>query len=321
MASSDRRMSFKPTGEVLLHQIRRHVMREVARPNPDRDMSFVHPSEMTKESWCPRVPYYRISGAESSGEKPISFQLANVFAEGHSIHDKYQRWLWDMGVLWGRWECRDHGHSFFDLSPEFCHCGSDLKYREVPLFSERHRLIGHADGAVLCEDGKVRLIEIKTVGLGTVRMEAPDLFKKYSEGSKTLDQLWTSIGRPFPSHLKQGNLYLAIAPECHEFLRDTTEIVFLYEWKPTQAVKEFAVTHREEVVHDILEDARSIKVCLEQKVPPERPDWAADTSHLCKPCEYYGVCWGKKKGAEDAPVRTAVKRSSPARRRKALGSS
>lgn len=319
---SDRRLSYKQTGELLMPQLRRHVMREVARVDPDRDMTFVHPSEMTKETWCARVPYFRISGATSSGPQEISFQLANVFAEGHSIHRKYQTWLWDMGVLWGLWECLECGDTFYDLSPAFCHCGGDLRYREVPLWSERHHLIGHADGAVLCEDGKVRLIEIKTVGVGTVRMEAPTLHKKYSDGSsKSIDQLWQSIKRPFPSHLKQGNIYLAVAPECHEFLADTDEIIFIYEWKPTQAVREFVIKHRPEAVHELLEDARSIKASLKANTPPERPYWAAEAGPVCKKCEYSAPCWGKEVDSAEATVKVRVRPATRSRRRKALGSS
>jgi hypothetical protein len=318
---SDRRLSYKPTGEVLLHQLRRHVMREASRVDVDRDMSYLHPSEMAKPTWCARVPYYRISGAESSGPASIGFQLANVFAEGHSIHDKYQKWLWDMGVLWGQWECKTCGVRFFDLAPMFCECGGDLRYKEVPLFSGEHLITGKADGAVLCEDGKVRLIEIKTVGVGTVRMEAPELHGKYADASsKSIDQLWYSINRPFPSHLRQGQLYLALAPQCHSYLADVDEIVFLYEWKPTQAVKEYVVKSRADVVEGLLSDAVAVRRSLEVEEPPDRPDWSASEGPVCKKCEYSAVCWGKEAADAPATPTVRVKSATRQRRRKALGS-
>jgi CRISPR/Cas system-associated exonuclease Cas4 (RecB family) len=316
---SDRRVSYKPTGEVLLHLLRRHVMREAARPT-DRDMTFVHPSEMTKDSWCPRVPYYRIAGVPSEPEE-ISFSLANIFAEGHSIHDKYQQWFWDMGVLWGRWKCNDCGDSFFATSPKACNCGGSLRYREVPLFSEEHHLIGHADGAVVCEDGKIRLIEIKTVGLGTVRIEAPALFRQYADGSKPLDKLWMSVNRPFPSHLKQGNLYLHMAPKCHEFLADTDEMIFIYEWKPTQAVREFVVGYSPSVVQSLLDDAKAIKASLSTGVAPDRPHWSAAGAKVCRKCVFSATCWEQEEEEKDVAPTVRVRRATSTRRRKALGSS
>jgi hypothetical protein len=326
MAKADvRRMAFKPTGELLLPGLRRHVMRDSMRVDPDRDMSFIHPSEMVKADWCHTRAYWRISGAEPAKAKQIDFRLANVFAEGHAIHHRYQTWLWDMGVLWGRWQCKACDDSFFALSPMFCHCGGDLKYREVPLFSAEHHVIGHADGAVwLPEWEKPRLIEIKSVGIGTVRFEAPSLHGRFQDGEITLDQLWYSINRPFGSHLKQGNLYLALAPSTHEYLVEVDQIIFIYEWKPTQDVKEFTVSARSEVVSELLEDARSVRVSLERATPPERPYWADAAGPICKACPYKAHCWGTEppKEAPDGPVTTnttAVRRSSAAKRRKVLG--
>jgi hypothetical protein len=316
-----RQLSYKPSGEIILPQIRRHVMREVMRPNPNRDMSYVHPSEMVKSDWCPRRAYHRINGDPAGESKQIDFRIANIFAEGHEIHARWQTWLWDMGVLWGRWKCKSCKETFYDLSPAFCPCGGDLRYAEVPLWDKEHHIIGHADGAVLCEDGKVRLIEIKSIGIGTMRFEAPRLFEEFQNKEITLDQLWMKVKRPLPSHLKQGNIYLAIAPKCHEYLADTDEIIFLYEWKATQETRELVFKFRLPIVQELLDDARSVRASLEAGTPPERPYWAAETNKSCKECEYKAVCWGQeptKENDEGEPQR-AVRRAS-GRRRKALGS-
>jgi hypothetical protein len=319
-----RRNSFKATGETLLPQIRRHAMREAAVVDPDRDMSFVHPSEMVKADWCPRRPYFRITGEDAKNVKPIGFQLANVFAEGHAIHRRWQSWLRDMGILWGKWKCMSCDDVFFALSPDTCRCGGKVEYREVPLYSEKHHIIGHADGAVLCEDGVVRLIEIKSVGIGTIRFEAPSLFKQFTSGDRTLDELWSAISRPLPSHLKQGNLYLSLASECHEYLKDTDEIIFLYEWKPTQAAREFKVKYNPDLVSSLLEDAHTVGASVRAGSPPEHPHWASAGGPVCKSCEYVDVCWGSKeprsRDAEET-VKRGVKRSTGAKRRKVVGPS
>jgi hypothetical protein len=44
--------------------------------------------------------------------------MNNIFAEGHAIHGKYQDWLWEMGVLWGRWLCLSCHNKWDDTSPD-----------------------------------------------------------------------------------------------------------------------------------------------------------------------------------------------------------
>lgn len=317
--SDPRRRAYKPTGEILLPQIRRHVMREVMRPT-NRDTAHVHPSELVHGDWCPRRAYHRIMGDPAADEKQIDFRIANIFAEGHQIHERWQTWLWDMGLLWGRWKCKECKKSFYDLAPVACDCGGDLRYKEVPLYDEEYRLLGHADGAVLCEDGKVRLIEIKSIGIGTLRFEAPRIYEEYQKGEIDLDRLWLKIKRPLPSHLKQGNLYLMMAPKCHEYLADTDEIIFLYEWKATQEARELVFKYRRPIVQELLDDARSVKVSVDVGIPPERAHWADPNHKDCKACPYREVCWGlQEEQKQDDGPRREVRRASGARRRKALG--
>ena len=88
-----------------------------------------------------------------------------------------------------------------------------LKYDEVPLRDEKLHMVGHADG-IDSED--VAVIEIKSVGVNTLRFEAPQLIKDHSykvniNGRNRefidYDGLWDSIRVPFPSHIRQAHLY------------------------------------------------------------------------------------------------------------------
>lgn len=323
-SAASRRLKQTHRSSVLLGDIERHVMREAMQS--DRDMSYVHPSDMAKPDFCSRWAYYTVTGTEVTGTTANpSFQLQNVFAEGHTIHAKWQGWLQRMGVLWGRWECPGCGDEYFGFAGSGCAgCQTPPVYREVPLWSDKHMIKGHADGAVLCSDGKIRLIEIKSVGIGTVRMEAPNLFRRYSDGELTLDGLWRAINKPFPSHVRQGMIYLTLAPLTHEELAEVDEIVFLYEFKANQATKEFVVRLDPTMVADRLEDARSVAASVKTGRTPERPDWAEDPAvSTCKKCEYRETCWELKKeskSAEDPKKRTVVKRADGRRRKKVLGS-
>ena len=236
--------------DVLLPKIERHVMRSTTGDRPDdHSMKYMHPSDMANPDWCGRRDYYRIVGTESEKESMAnpSFRMNNVFAEGHTIHGKYQDWLWEMGVLYGAWLCLSCRLVWEDTSPRQCMaCGSPrLMYREVPLF--RELVGGHADGAVHDLDEWSGLIEIKSIGMGTLRMEAPRMYQRYLDG-ETLENVWWKIQRPFGTHIKQAQLYLWMTWPRYD------EICFLYESKFHQQVKEFVVEYNPTLIAPLLEE-------------------------------------------------------------------
>lgn len=283
----------------------------------ERDSDHIHPSAIAKPLWCPRQTWYQITKQEVTNQgRKMSFRMENIFAEGHDIHDKWQRWLWALGVLYGAWQCRDCSHYWFALAPDHCpKCSCPhLRYREVPLVNGEHHLLGHADGLIVDHLGRV-LIEIKSIGLRTVEIEAPKLWLRYEEEGWDLNDLWREIRYPFPSHLRQGNLYLYMAGQLG---MDVHEIVFLYESKFNQAVKEFAVRTNTKVLEPLLADCRRIVRAVKSGFPPERPDWAHDATHPeCGQCRYKNDCWGITREQSRPPenrVSIRVVRRTPARR-------
>jgi len=302
----------------ILPSLERHVMRAMANDGADRRHDVMHPSEMAKKDWCGRHDYFRIIGTPSEKESMAnpSFRMNNVFAEGHQIHGKYQDWLWEMGVLHGAWLCLSCHLVWTDTSPRQCPtCSSPrLMYREVPLF--RDLVGGHSDGAVHGLDDWDGLIEVKSIGMGTLRMEAPRMYQRYLDG-ETLENVWWKIQRPFTTHIKQGQLYLWMSWPRYE------EICFLYESKFHQQVKEFVVAYNPATIAPILETAREVTRAVAQGLPPSRPSWAEDSdSKICKSCPYRRACWNlgaphvTTQADDPAPVR--VLRSTPAKRRRAL---
>lgn len=223
-----------------------------------RDTTHLHPSEICKKDWCPRSSWYTIKGYERQ-EKGYSFQTLNIFAEGHNIHGKWQAWLMDTGVL---------------------------EQPEVPVYNEEYRLMGHADGIINDSKGKA-ILEIKSVGAGTVRMEDFELF----QSSATPDEMWKKIRKPFMTHLRQINLYM--------YCLGIHDGVFIYEWKATQDVKEFSVKFQPELIESILAGCQSVIRGLESGIPPMRPAWVEDSnSNTCKQCPFKKVCW-KEDDTED----------------------
>lgn len=268
----------------LLPKVKALLQEEYDRKSAHRDTAHLHPSELSKKDWCPRASYYKIKGYPESSTSYNVFRL-NVFEEGNRIHHKWQTWLKDIGVLWGFWECKECLHTWQAKSPAECpNCHHDsIRYREVPIRDDEHLIIGHADGEIEDEQGRA-LIEIKSIGPGTIRWEMPSLYYDYELGKINLDQMWDAITRPFPSHLRQGNLYM----HCRKI--DT--MIYIYEWKPDQKIKEFALTFNQSIVDPLLENCKLVIDHLERGVVPKRPTWAInEAASGCKYCPYKETCW------------------------------
>lgn len=278
----------------ILGDVQRYLL---GRPqNEGRDLTVLHASEMCYKGFCERAAFYRLTGVEGLKEEAPYFQTEAVWEEGHEIQRKWNTWLNEMGRLRGEWRCV-HGHRWEAVSPKECPvCGApEPVYAEVVLWSDEYQMSGHADGDIDEGTDDDPLLEVKSIGIGTLRKEAPSLLAKYTHtitldnGDERklmdLDRLWREIKRPFPSHLKQGMLY------C--FLAGRSTIIFVYEFKPTQAVKEFVVKFQPELIKDILELALDIKYAVKKGKAPERPLWAKgiDTAD-CTSCAYRETCYG-----------------------------
>lgn len=236
------------------------------RLSSTRDTKHLHPSEICKKDWCPRSSWYTIKGYDKV-EKPLTFQTLNIFAEGHNIHNKWQTWLTDAGIL---------------------------EQSEVPIYNDDYLLMGHADGIIKDSKGKA-VLEIKSIGAGTVRMEDYELFSSASSP----DDMWKKIRKPFMTHLRQVNLYM--------YCLGLEDAIFIYEWKATQDVKEFSVRYQPEIIEGILSSCRNVVSALDSGIPPMRPSWIEDSSNkTCKNCPYKEVCW-----KEDQDDKTFLNSSWP----------
>lgn len=295
---------------VLLGDIQAHLLAESHKPS-DRRQDIIHPSEMAKNLWCDRQIYYRLSQTPESNPlaDKVSFQLANIFEEGHQIHKKWQTWLNDMGRLWGLWYCESCRDSFYATSPKACeYCHSEhLEYAEVPLSDgKEHGITGHADGAIPDLNA---LIEIKSIGLGTLRMEEPSLLSKHylktEEGHKVydLDGIWKDLNSPFPSHLRQANIYLHL---CEIMGLPYTQMIFLYEFKANQSVKEFTIKRSEKIMEPLLDRVKHLEYRLEQGVPPQRPPFTGKDKKICTTCPYFDTCYRERKNARSTESKQGV---------------
>lgn len=242
----------------LVGPVERLLLERNAEKSEKRDTLHLHPSEICKRDWCPRSSWYKISGRETEPES-FTFQRLNIFAEGDLIHSKWQAWLKEAGVL---------------------------EESEVPIKDDEHLIIGHTDGIINDSRGRA-ILEIKSLGVGTVRFEDYDLFAMYSKKEISLDEMWNRIKTPFPSHIRQTQLYM----HC----TGIHDAVVLYEWKASQDVKEFSISYDPDIVTPILASCLSVVRSLEAQTPPDRPAWLYEDHRVCKSCPYRKECWSENR--------------------------
>lgn len=259
----------------LLGNVERHIL---ARPPGDRRTDVLHPSEIIKRDWCKRASYFLLQGHTKVSDKP-GLRLQSIFDEGHAIHDKWQKWFYEMGVLHGQFRCTACNKMTWGTSPDMCEIcqHKDLVYSEVTLVDNSLRIAGHTDGWIK-GIGDDCLIEIKSIGPGTIRNEGPQLMW---DNNQDVFAAWKSIRRPFSSHLLQGQMYLELMNRMGHKL---DEIVFIYEFKADQDYKEFAVKRDYELVDHIFKGAKKVVEAVEANVPLECSNNPGGT---CKDCEPY----------------------------------
>lgn len=262
----------KPTR--LMGDIERHLMQ---RPVGDRSTTVLHPSEIIKVDFCKRASWFLMSGYTKLGEKP-NLRLQSIFDEGHAIHAKWQKWFQEMGVLYGRFTCVACEFSMFDIGTVNCpNCYRDtMEYREVTLYDDKLRIKGHTDGWIKGV-GDDTLIEIKSIGPGTLRTAVPGLMM---DANGDFMKAWKNVRRPFPEHILQGQMYLELMKRMgHEI----NEIVFIYELKADQDYKEFSVQADYGLVEHIFKKAEDVIAAVEAKIAPECNNNPGGTCKQCAP--------------------------------------
>jgi hypothetical protein len=233
---------------------------------------------MIKRDWCKRSSYFLLRGHERIAERP-NLKLQSIFDEGHAIHAKWQSWFQEMGVLHGKFKCVSCHEITWGTSPSECgKCGwKTLEYAEVTLVDKDLRIAGHTDGWIK-GIGDDCLIEIKSIGPGTIRAEAPELMM---DADGDFMKAWNSVRKPFGPHVLQGQIYLELMKRMGN---PVDEIVFLYELKADQSYKEFTVKADYSLVEHVFDGAKSVVDAVAAGVVP---DCSNNPGSICKQCAPY----------------------------------
>lgn len=264
----------------------------------DRAFNVNAPSQIAV---CKRARYYARTGEGT--KTSYSARTQRIFDNGTYFHERTQKYMLDSGIL------------LLD---------------EVPVLSIEYNIQGHTDGILDLGD-EYAILELKSIndnqysGLrsgekpehtlqGLVYVYCIESHRKFLR-EKYKNKLLFKLSRSkrakeyeqYYQHLKGGSKHtkeekIAFQVGLHLRLDDLvftcekpiTKVIFLYENKNTQDLKEFVVDsttpENQEKIAEILEGCSYVNNCVETgTVPPREATRKSDS--ICRFCNYKDECW------------------------------
>ena len=276
-----------PLDEYLLHK---------SVEGNDRAINVNAPSQAGN---CNRANYYARMQYDPD---PVSGDIARterIFDNGTYTHMRLQKYLLDAGIL-----IQD----------------------EVPLINDEYNIQGHTDGFIDLGD-EIAILEIKSINdkgfsalkdakeehkrQGMIYMFCTEERRKYLRSTyKSRKEFNASLPerrKYFESHyqhIQGGSKYsreekieneISLNLVSDDILFDTekpvTKVIFLYEDKDNQMLKEFLLQRSvmtEPILSDTLERYKVLNECCKNETIPERE---ASNKSECRWCNFKNTCW------------------------------
>lgn len=253
-------------------------------------------------SACPRERVYSRLGYEADANA-IDARTRRIFDNGTYTHERLQEYMLEQGML---------------------------KMDEVPVFYDELQIQGHTDGLLELNRYELGILEIKTINTNAyskltdakedhkeqalVYMVCLEerrkwLKNKFSDEKELVEYLVSEDYQEFIKnhykHMKDGSKYsrgekLMFKYEQHmkadkllwNTPRPINKMIFLYEDKNNQQLKEFTVKFNEELWEHLDDKFRYINEYVNKKEIPPRPQGATSKScNHCRWCNYKTECW------------------------------
>lgn len=271
-----------------------------ASKDSDRAPNVNAPSQLGK---CLRALYYSRTGAQRDGVPEPRSQ--RIFDNGDGVHDRLQGYLLEAGVL------------LLD---------------EIPVHDDEHNIHGHTDGlGWLTKDVEAGVLEIKSInsrGFAELTKPKPEHVTQGLSYLSTLERHRAELHVVYPTlrafnsmksvlqrrvkyakyyqHMKGGRKYTReekIAFQVDRCMKSDEilynlpgplcTVVFLYENKDTQELKEYPIHLRDHLgeVAGLYSDLDLLERCVSEKEPPER-GFSSKNDFACRYCDFRVECWG-----------------------------
>lgn len=273
----------------------RYLFEQANKPN-DRAVNVNAPSQAGK---CNRANYYMRMQYEGDGS--IDPRTQRIFDNGTYTHERLQTYLLDMELL---------------------------HMDEVPLINDEYHIQGHTDGFINLGD-EVAILEIKSINdnqfsqlkdakeehkcQGLIYLFCAEerrlwLHKQY-KSEKDFNASYNERYKFFEEHyqhMRSGSKYTREQKIKNEVLLNmlsdnilfhtevpVSKVVFLYEDKNNQELKEFVVERNistEPILTSVLQNYEVLNKCCETQTLPER-EGTSKSCNMCRWCSYKNECW------------------------------
>ena len=274
-----------------------YLEKKANKSDGDRAIDVNAPSQAGQ---CLRHNYYMRKQYQSDGN--FDARTLRIFDNGTKTHERLQEYLLDMGLL------------IVD---------------EVPLINDDYKIQGHTDGFLDIGNDEIAILEIKSINdysfsalkdakeehkkQGLIYLFCAEERRKFLRSYyKTWDDFYAdSVDRDeyygmHYDHIKDGSKYTAEEKISHEMnLNDicddilmrtskpVSKVIFLYENKNNQELKEFVVERNSEteyLLKEVLEDYKILNECCEKDILPER-EGTSKSCNTCRWCQFKNSCW------------------------------
>ena len=266
----------------------------------DRAIDVNAPSQIGK---CLRQRYYARTGA-TRDSNAVDARTRRIFDNGSKTHERLQNYLAEQGML------------LMD---------------EIPVINDNYNIQGHTDGLIAVSKVERAILEIKSINnngfsqLKTAKEEHVQQGLSYvycvEERRKYLHEQYGSLSdleadkgslmksyAKYYQHLKDGRKHtreekiqfqcdLHYRMDCILMLTTVpiTKVVFLYENKDNQELKEYCVSSREAksqgIISEVLDDCAKLNEYVEDGKVPPRCSSTKSSSTECRWCPFSIECW------------------------------
>lgn len=274
-----------------------YLFQKANEPN-DRAVNVNAPSQAGK---CIRANFYMRKQYENDNNTDA--RLQRIFDNGTYTHERLQGYLKDMELL------------LMD---------------EVPLINDEYNIQGHTDGYLNLNDSETSILEIKSINdngfkqlkdakeehkkQGLIYLYCAESRRKYLQSTyKTQEEFNDSYeerAKYFESHyqhIKSGKKFTREDKIKNEVLlnllsdnilfyttKPISKVIFLYENKNSQELKEFCVERNmitEPLLEEVLNDYKTLNDHIKKDIVPNRPKGFTKSCNNCRWCSYRNTCY------------------------------
>lgn len=281
----------------IIGRLDRYLLSLNSQQTDDRRRDINSPSQSYQ---CSRAIFYRRTGVQGEVNN-IQPRVRRILDNGTYTHRRLQDYLLNAGIL------------IMD---------------EIPVFNLEYQILGHTDGLIKLNSFENAVLEIKTINndnfaklidaleehkiQAQIYMFCLEERRKFLRGkiktAEELEQYITSeevieFYKSLYPQVVDGSKFtkeekLQFKVEEHQksdrILWSTSKpinkVVFLYENKNTQELKEFCVKWNDELLNAVLEKFEYVNYCVANNILPER-EGDTNKSSKCRFCEFSSICW------------------------------